>query len=373
MTYWRLFGLLLAAMVLGGCVKPPAADDKRYLWPPSADHARIEYLGFYASGDDLRRGEVNWMEAVVLGKEQPQPLFQKPHAVDARFNKVVVADTIAGKVFLLDFTSRQVTVLGGVEEGNTKSLTTPTGVAFAGPGEIWVVNSLAAEVRRYAADGRLLGFVGRELLTRPTAVAVDHASQRVVVVDTAKHRLALFTLAGDLLGYVGERGEGPGQFNYPLDADFDTDGNLFVLDALNARVQRFRWDGAQYQYVSEFGERGTASGSFQIPKSLAITPSGHVYVTDALSHKVVVFDRDGKFLLIFGGKFIAGDGKFSPGGLYLPGGIAADERDGIWVADTLNRMIHHFQYLNEEYLRAHPITDDQVVFPSRIDATQEEK
>jgi DNA-binding beta-propeller fold protein YncE len=174
------------------------------------------------------------------------------------------------------------------------------------------------------------------------------------------HRLAVFTLDGTFLHTLGERGSGPGQFNYPLDADFDADGDLYVLDALNTRVQRFHWDGTGYRYVLHFGEHGTASGSFQMPKALAVTPSGHVYITDSLADKVTVFDRDGTFLLTFGGRFVASN-KMAPGGLNMPAGIAADENDGIWIADTLNGMVHRFQYLNESYLRDHPITAEQLI------------
>lgn len=363
-----VFFLLAGIFFLTACGPVAQAPRQRYLWPPVAEAARLEYLGFYANDDDLRRGSASWVEKYILGEPLSHPVFKKPFAIDARFGKVAVTDTVARQVVLFDLASKTIkSVAPSSEDVMTQGLKlgAPTGVAFSGPDEIWLAIAQSPAIVRCRVDGRILGKIGGGQLTRPTALAIDHGHQRAVVVDTPMHRLAIFALDGTFLHYLGERGGDLGQFNYPLDADFDAEGDLYVLDAFNARVQRFRWDGTNYRYQSHFGERGTAAGSFQMPKSLAVTPSGHVYITDSLGDKVTVFDRDGTFLLTFGGRFVAVDGKVAPGGLNMPAGIAADENDNIWIADTLNGMVHRFQYLNEAYLRDHPISLEQVVSPTQ--------
>jgi DNA-binding beta-propeller fold protein YncE len=361
----KLTLVLALAAGMAGCLKPPpAGDGRRYLWPPSAD-ARIEYLASYAGDSDLQRGQVNWFEEVVLGKEHPEPLFRYPYAVDARSGRVAVVDQGLGRVVLLDLAARRHSYIGDPTE-TEKGLVMPMGVALTDAGEILVVDAKEALVRRYALDGRPLGAFGEGRLERPGAIAVDRAGGRLVVVDIPAHRLAIFSTGGDFFAYLGERGGGPGQFNFPVDADFGPDGALYVLDSLNARVQKFLPDGESWRFAAEFGERGTAAGSFSMAKALAVTPAGHVYVTDALSHKVVVFDGDGNFLLNFGGKSAAQGGGVAPGGFYMPRGIAADENDGIWVVDSLNRMVHRFQYLNAAYLREHPIRSEQLFHPAAL-------
>lgn len=365
----RSWGLLTGILLLAACGPlSPAPPQKRYFWPPSAEFAKIEYLGFCVTTGDLRRDRVTWLEKYILGQQIDPPAFKKPFAVDARFGKVAVTDTIARQVVLFDLAQKTIEPLA-VQSGNAGKRSigqvTSTGVAFASPEELWLADALGGGVVRCGLDGRYIGHVGNKgQLTRPTAIAIDHVNRRAVVVDTPMHRLAVFGLDGTLLNYLGERGSEPGRFNYPLDADFDADGDLYVLDAFNARVQRFHWDGSAYRYLLHFGERGTAAGSFQMPKSLAVTPSGHVYITDSLADKVTVFGRDGTFLLTFGGRFVASSGKVAPGGLNMPAGIAADENDGIWIVDTLNGMVHRFQYLNEAYRRDHPISPEQVMSPS---------
>jgi len=355
MTVRRLLLLgLLTALYLSGCAEVARQEHPRYVWPPDTENARIEYLGFYASEANLKGVLFTTLSEVVLGLEPAKPLFVHPFAVDAWQGRVLVTDTSTRNIYLLDVARRK---LGHFLLENQQNLNfgIPLGVAIIDANRFVVAEAQSGEIHQFSFAGEKLSGFGKEELQRPAAVAVDRRHRRIVAVDTPAHRLAVFTDDGQFLSYIGERGTAPGKFNYPVDADFDGEGNLFVLDSMNFRVQRFNWDGTSYRYASHFGELGSAEGSFMRPKGLAVSTSGHVYVTDALGHKVVVFDRNGAFLLTFGRKFIATDGKFLPGGLYMPSGIAADDKDGIWVVDSLNRMVHHFQYLNEAYLREHPL------------------
>jgi hypothetical protein len=52
-----------------------------------------------------------------------------------------------------------------------------------------------------------------------------------------------------------------------------------------------------------------------------------------------------------------------PGGFDMPKGVDADDTDAIWVIDALNRMVHRYQFLNEKYLREHPIRPEEIVLP----------
>jgi len=328
----------------------------RYFWPPSEAGAKIEYLGFYASDANfkVKGGPFNTAAEVVFGVAPAKPVFASPFAVDAWRRHVLVTDVSKRNVYLLDMDERKLDSLS-LAQPQEKNAGLPGGVAIVDENQVLVVDSTRGMVGRLDMQGNVLGSFGRGVFKRPTAVAVDRTRKRIAVVDPPAHRLALFSYDGEFVTYLGGFGDGEGQFNYPLDADFDDAGNLYVLDSMNFRVQRFDRDDESYRYVRMFGEVGTAEGAFSRPKSLAVSPSGHIYVTDALGHKVVVFDREGNYLLSFGRQFVAKDGRVMPGGFYMPSGIAVDDQDGIWVVDSLNRMVHHFQYLNAKYLSDHPI------------------
>ena len=179
--------------------------------------------------------------------------------------------------------------------------------------------------------------------------------------DIVEHNIAVFDLWGNLLYKIGERGHQPGQFNFPTDVDFDEEGNLFVLDTLNFRVQVF---DSSFHYKREFGELGTVSGAFRLPKGLAVSPYGHVYVTDGVSNKVVVFDLQGRHLLTFGDKSYAlASGEVTPGGFFAPRGVEVDATGQILVVDGINQMIQRFQYLSDDYLKANPVSREEVYIP----------
>ncbi|MGB8214745.1 MAG: flippase activity-associated protein Agl23 [Anaerolineales bacterium] len=98
-----------------------------------------------------------------------------------------------------------------------------------------------------------------------------------------------------------------------------------------------------------FGTAGNASGQLNTPRGLAVAPDGSLYVADSLNHRIEHFDVTGKMIQAFG--------KASPGCPYAttpppnvplgtfcePWGVAVSP-DGQWVyvADTWNHRIQKF-------------------------------
>jgi sugar lactone lactonase YvrE len=355
----RLLILTLLALTLSACA-PAAVQKQRYFWPIGTTEPHIEYVEFFQSDRDLRQAGANALSEAVLGRELPEFLFERPQEVASDGGKrVFVSDVAGNKVIVLDLEKHRIRELKD-QEGNTKVLKFPSGLSVGDAGQLYVVDSADDVIYLFGADEVVIREIGRGHLTRPTGIAVDPKHDRLYVTDTGEHRLAVFDGQGAFLRYLGQRGTGEGEYNFPLDVEVDGDGNIFVLDALNARVQVLDPEG---RFLRSFGERGTASGSFQIPKGIAVGPSGQVYVTDSMANHFVIFDREGNYLLSVGGRFDATQGDVAPGGLNQPGGIDVDESDTIWIADAYNRMIHEFQYLNEEYLSEHPILPGETYFP----------
>ena len=340
---------LLVVLALSACAPSAPQETQRFFFPPPPVEPKIEYLKGYFSDRDLKPEGKSLLDEYVLGESRPKALFMTP---------VDVASDGEGRVFVADSGARQVVVLDLpkhshrlLASGMQHSFGLPYSVTFADDRRLYVSDVVTNRVDVFDDAEQYLFSIENPGLERPTAVAVDKQHGVIYVVDTPNHRLARFDLQGELLDFFGERGNGPGQFNFPVDVDVDEHGHFYVLDSLNARVQVFDETGA---FLRMFGERGTADGSFGMPKNLTVSSFGHVYVTDALAHKVVVFNREGELLLRIGGKSVVKKG-ISPGGFYLPRGIDADAAGGVWVVDSLNRMVHNFQFLTPQYLREHPI------------------
>lgn len=346
---------LTLMLLMSACSTNTPVVKERFFFPPSPAEPKIEYIRGYFSDRDLKSEKNSFFNEYVLGDTRPKAMFSTPVDVasDGK-GRVFVADAGARQVFVLDLVNHTFRPLSSVVQGGgmQRSFGFPFSVTVADDGRLYVSDVIAKSVDVFNENEKYLFSIGNSELVRPTAVAVDMQRKVIYVLDTAMHRLMKFGLQGELLGIFGERGNEPGQFNYPTDIDVDDQGYLYVLDSLNARVQIFDENGV---FLRMFGERGTADGSFDIPKNLAVSTAGQVYVTDALAHKLVIFSDEGQLLLRIGGKSVVKKG-ISPGGFYLPRGVDVDAAGGIWVADSLNRIVHRFQFLTSQYLSENPIT-----------------
>jgi uncharacterized protein (TIGR03663 family) len=137
---------------------------------------------------------------------------------------------------------------------------------------------------------------------------------------------------------AGEFGLGTGQFQRPAGMAVDREGNVYVADSLNHRIQKLGPDG---RYLATLG--GGASRMFQEPWGVAVDASGNIYVADTWNHRIQKFDRDMKPLLSWGGPPRApGQAPSSPLELCGPRAIAIDAAGNLLVTDTGHARIVKF-------------------------------
>jgi sugar lactone lactonase YvrE len=78
------------------------------------------------------------------------------------------------------------------------------------------------------------------------------------------------------------------------DVAWDAAGNTYISDGyINSRVAKVDKDG---NWIKSWGERGSGPGQFNTPHAIATDAEGNVYVADRGNHRIQVFDGDGKFL-----------------------------------------------------------------------------
>ncbi len=106
-------------------------------------------------------------------------------------------------------------------------------------------------------------------------------------------------------------------FHLPSDIAFDSKGNLYVLDSGNHRIQKFTPDG---QYVTTIGNKGQGPGEFVYPLSLDVDPKGYLHVSDPGNQRIQVLKPDGKdYKTISFAKDPAGVLRISESGLMIMG------------------------------------------------------
>src|SRR5207248_1387472 len=87
-----------------------------------------------------------------------------------------------------------------------------------------------------------------------------------------------------------------GRFRQVTDVTFDGAGNTYISDGyINSRVAKADKDG---KWLMSWGEPGNKPGQFNTPHSIAADAQGNIYVADRGNRRIQVFDHDGTLLRI---------------------------------------------------------------------------
>jgi DNA-binding beta-propeller fold protein YncE len=173
----------------------------------------------------------------------------------------------------------------------------PYGIAVDASGDVYVADSGNDRIQKFTSDGVLVTSWGTHgpdegQFVGPLAIASDGAGNIYVVEYGFRSaitgpRVQKFTEQGDFLTkWGGIYGTGDGQFAEASDVAVDADGNVYVVDSGNNRIQAFTSGGA---YLTQWGTLGNGPGQFDWPLGVAVAASGSVYVADWRSHRIQVF------------------------------------------------------------------------------------
>jgi len=188
-------------------------------------------------------------------------------------------------------------------------------------------------IRRFGGEGAEAG-----RFKSPEGVGIDIRGGRLFVSDLGNNRVQVFSLQkgleGSLLSTFGRRGSEPGNFDKPGAMTMDSQGNLYVLDVGNGRIQVF---DPNLNYVTSWGEVGAGEGQFNIPTAIAFSPDEqNIFVLDSYNYRVQVLDREGGFVRSFGGPG-AGDSQF-----IWPYGMDVDAEGYVYVSDAGGQKVKKF-------------------------------
>ena len=149
----------------------------------------------------------------------------------------------------------------------------------------------------------------------------------------------------DAARVIGMPGNAKGQFNFPRSIAFDVQGNMFVADSDNHRIQKF---DAKTETWATWGTKSPDNaiglqGTFNQPWSIAVDKSGNVFVADTWNHRIQKFDNTGKFLTMWGTNGdTRGVAQSAPLQFYGPRSVALDPQGNVYVSDTGNKRITKF-------------------------------
>ena len=286
----------------------------------------------------------------IFGASGAEPgQFQRPRGIAvAADGTLYVADTDNHRIQHLERDGTPINAWGsfadlalGPAPGGT--FYEPWGIAVGPDGSVYVADTWNHRIQKFSPDGEFLtmwGYFGQaeqlDGFWGPRDVVVD-AEGRVIVSDTGNKRIVVFGPDGEGIAEFGEEGYEPGQFYEPVGLALDFGGILYVADTWNQRIQSFAPDGSgSFIPLKSWDIYGWYGQSLDNKPYLTADEQIHIFAADPEGVRVLEFTTEGEIVRYWGDYSVGSDG------FALVGGIASDPDGGIWIADTGNNRIMHF-------------------------------
>jgi sugar lactone lactonase YvrE len=209
----------------------------------SPDGALLREWGQQGTGE----GDFRLPGSVALG---PDGLLYVPDQGNSRVQKFTREGTFVGQWGSLGSEPGQ---FGG-DQPEGGRFAGPQFVAFDQAGNVYTTDAALDRVQKFTPEGELLlhwgnesaepgGFgppplyEGQPTMGGPISLCVDRQDR--VWVSATNHRVQQFTNDGQYLQGLGGEGTEAGQFDRPHGLALDSQGNLYVADTMNSRIQKF--------------------------------------------------------------------------------------------------------------------------------------
>jgi len=314
-----LLALLLLALG-GGCAsQAPQVEKRSYaFWPAYPDEPRVLFLASYARNSDLEPPSSS-LDQMLYGNDADKGamLIDHPYGVAMWNGRVYVCDTHNSAVEILDLRKKQMFLMRA-EDSNP--MVNPVAVVVADDGFKYVADNIGNTISVFDANDVYVRRFGHKNFS-PVGLAVF--GNRLYATDFKAGHVEIFDRnTGQSLGLIGQKGTGTGSKDGmlvgPLGVAVDLQGNVYVDELYNDRVQKFSPDG---KFLGKFGQAGDSAGTFTRPKHLAVDGDGVLYVVDAAFYNVQMFNQQFQPLMYFGGPGT------SPGSMDMPVGITVHDGD----------------------------------------------
>lgn len=333
-----------------------AFDPTKLVWPSPPSVGRIHWLDYFAGAKidytltANAKAKSSWMDRLAGGQSDAEKINPKsfpfqmigPYgiAIDSK-SLVYVADQRVGAIFIFNTETRDCQMIRNGIEAHFGWI---NGLAIDDDDRLFVSDGKMKRVLIFNAKHELENQIADGIVD-PVGLAIDTTNRFLYVVDTQQDQVLVYDADSlKLLRRIGTGGKNhflttPGDFGAPQGAALDADGNLYVTDTLNNRVEIFDADG---NFISAFGKHGDGPGYFARPKGIAIDGDGHIWVADQMNDRLQVFNKEGQLLTYIG----TGHGEL-PGQFRSLSGVAIDKQNRVFTTEQEPGRLQVFRYVTD--------------------------
>jgi sugar lactone lactonase YvrE len=334
--------------------KPQVIDYSNIVWPNPPAIARIRYINWYSAQplkdveNTKKTAKQNWMDRLagtVPDQENTKKVwFQlaQPYglAVDSK-GKVYVADTKVGAIFIFNPETRDVEMIKNKVEAHFVRI---IGLAMDDNDRLFVADPGLKHVLVFSPQHKAEDVI-TDSMVEPSMLAIDTQNRLLYVSDINQDQILVYDADSlKLKRKIGTGGKNhelttPGDFAKPTGVAVDKEGNLYVADTLNNRIEVFDADGT---FIRTWGKAGDGPGYFARPKGVAVDSDGHVWVADGMQDRVQVFTPEGQLLIGLGGHGLL------PGQFQGLVNIASDNRHNrIYTTEIYPGRMQELRYITD--------------------------
>ena len=332
--------------------KIPVIDYSNIVWPNPPAVARIRYQAFYAAQklsqvQTAPTQKSKWMDRLAgttPASENGKVLFQlgEPYgmAIDSK-NNLYVADQKVGAVFIFNTETREAELIKNKSDAHFVRI---IGLAIDDGDRLFVSDPGLRHVLVFDASHKATDVI-TDGMAEPGSLAIDRENRLLYVSDIQLDQVLVYDADSfKLLRKIGRSEHNhelttPGDFAKPSGLAVDADGNLYVCDTLNDRVEVFDADG---KFISTYGKNGDGPGYFARPKGVAVDSDGHIWVADGMQDRVQVFNQQWQLLIVFGGHGLL------PGQFQGIVSIAADTKNNrMFTSEIYPGRVQQFRYVTD--------------------------
>ncbi len=214
----------------------------------------------------------------------------------------------------------------------------PSDIAVSPKGDIYLVDGVNSRIVVVDENGRWkfeFGSkgTGKGQFNLPLGIDISETGT-VFIADTRNYRIQAFDLSGKFL-YMFPVKVGPGETNPdPVDVAVSKLNNyLYISDNENHKIKVYNQNGT---YEFEWGGFGEAYGAFRYPGMMTRNEYNEIFIVDVLNTRVQKFDPFGDFITDIGSWGVL------QGNLFRPKGVALDKEGRVFISDSYMGVVQAF-------------------------------